>query len=100
MCTGTGYIYDVVEAINLALEIGIYKSIFESGVLRVSRFMHCWERHCVSMILIEYIYIYIYIPGVTLNNVTPPNNLLLNSYFENLSVELCILNMHANFHDN
>ena len=27
-------------------------------------------------------------PSVTLNNVTPPNNLLYNSYFENLIVEL------------
>ena len=41
--------------------------------------------------------------GVTLNNVTPPNNLLLNSYFENTNVELYVLyvlNMHANFHAN
>ena len=28
------------------------------------------------------------IPSVTLNNVTPLNNLLLNSYFENLTTEL------------
>ena len=40
--------------------------------------------------------------GVTIINVTPPNNLLLNSYFENLTVELHVLYvlfMHANFHD-
>ena len=42
-------------------------------------------------------------PGVTLSNVTPPNNLLWNSYFENLTVELHViyaLNNHANFHVN
>ena len=40
---------------------------------------------------------------VTLKNVTPPNNLLLNSYFENLTIGLHVLyglNMHANFHAN
>ena len=42
-------------------------------------------------------------PGLTLSKVTPPNNLLLNSYFENLTVGLYILyvfNMHANFYTN
>ena len=42
-------------------------------------------------------------PGVTLNNVTLSNNLLLNSYFENLTVELHVfhvLNTRANFHVN
>ena len=42
-------------------------------------------------------------PSITLSNVTPFNNLLLNSYFENTTVELhvlYILNMHANFHVN
>ena len=42
-------------------------------------------------------------PGITLNNITPSNNLLLNLYFENPTVELHILyvfNMHANFHVN
>ena len=41
--------------------------------------------------------------GVTLSNVTLPNNLLLNSYFETLTVGLYILyvfNMHANFYTN
>ena len=41
--------------------------------------------------------------SVTLSNVTPPNNLLLNSYFENPTVELhvlYVLNMHTNFHAN
>ena len=53
------------------------------------------------------IYIYIYREserervtlGVTLNNITPPINLLLNSYFENLTIELYvfyIFNMHVN----
>ena len=40
-------------------------------------------------------------PGVTLSNVTPPNNLLLNLYFDNSTVGLHILFvliMHANFH--
>ena len=40
---------------------------------------------------------------VTLNNITSPNYLLLNSYFENPTVELhvlYILNMFANFHAN
>ena len=43
------------------------------------------------------------ITGVTLNNFTPSNNLLLNSYFENPTVGLHVphdLNMHANFHVN
>ena len=43
------------------------------------------------------------IPGVTLNNITPPNNLLLNSYFENLTIGLYVLyafNMHASCHTN
>ena len=42
-------------------------------------------------------------PGVTLSNVTLPNNLLLNSYFENPTVELHVfhvLNTHTNFHVN
>ena len=37
------------------------------------------------------------------SNVTLPNNLLLNSYFENSTIKLhllSILNMHANFHAN
>ena len=40
---------------------------------------------------------------ITLSNVIPPNNLLLNSYFENPTVELhvlYVLYMHANFHAN
>ena len=58
---------------------------------------------------LTYIYIYIYrgwvlvTPSVTLSNVTPLNNLLLNSYFENPTVKLHILyvlNMHAKFHIN
>ena len=42
-------------------------------------------------------------PDVTLSSITPPNNLLLNSYFRNLTVGLHVLyvfNMHANFHAN
>ena len=58
--------------------------------------------------LIIYIYIYIYgwvhiTSSITLRNVTSPNNLLLNSYFENSIVELhvqYVLNIHANFHIN
>ena len=41
--------------------------------------------------------------GITLSNVTPPNNLLLNSYFENSTIELHILyvlTMYTNFHAN
>ena len=41
--------------------------------------------------------------SVSLSNVTLPNNLLLNSYFENLTIGLYILyvfNMHANFYTN
>ena len=41
--------------------------------------------------------------SITLNNVTPPNNLLFNSYFENPTVELhvlYVLNMHTNFDAN
>ena len=37
-------------------------------------------------------------PSVTLSNIIPHNNLLLNSYFENPTIELYILKMHANFH--
>ena len=42
-------------------------------------------------------------PDVTLKNVTPPNNLLLNSYSQNPTVGLhvlYVLNIHANFHAN
>ena len=54
-------------------------------------------------------YVYIYMgwvqvtPSIPLSNVTPSNNLLLNLYFENLTIKLHIryvLNMHANFYDN
>ena len=41
--------------------------------------------------------------SVSLSNVTLPNNLLLNSYFENLTIGLYILyglNTQANFHAN
>ena len=41
--------------------------------------------------------------SVALSNVTPFNNLLLNLYFENLTVELHVLyvfNIHTNFHVN
>ena len=40
---------------------------------------------------------------VILSNITPPNNLLLNKYFENPTVELhviYVLNIHDNFHIN
>ena len=54
-----------------------------------------------------YIYIYIWVEyklhSVTLSNVTLPNNFLLNSYFENPTIELrvlYVLNMSANFHAN
>ena len=43
------------------------------------------------------------IPGVTLNNITPPNNSLQNSYFGNPTIELhdmYVLNTHTNFHVN
>ena len=41
--------------------------------------------------------------GVTLSNVILSNNLLLNSYFDNLTVGLhvlYVLNSHVNFHVN
>ena len=41
--------------------------------------------------------------SVTINNVTPLNNLLLNLYFENLTVGLLglyILNIYAKFYEN
>ena len=58
-----------------------------------------------SLSPIIYIYIYIYdwvqvTPSVTLSNVIPPNNLLQNSCFENLTVELhvlYVLNIHVNW---
>ena len=43
------------------------------------------------------------IHGVTLNNITQPNNLLLNLYFKNLTIGLHVLyvfNMRANFYIN
>ena len=55
------------------------------------------------------IYIYIYIgwvqvtSNIPLSNVTIPNNLLMNLYFENFTIELhvlYILNMHTKFHIN
>ena len=61
---------------------------------------------CVFLCVCVYVYVYVYMgwvqvtSSVTLSNVTTPNNLLLNSYFENLTVGLHILyifNMHANF---
>ena len=48
-----------------------------------------------------YIYIYIYMswvqvtPIVTLNNVTPSNNLLMNLYFENSTAGFFICSKHA-----
>ena len=42
-------------------------------------------------------------PSVTLSNVTPPNNLLSNSYFKNSTIELyvlSVLNIHTNIHVN
>ena len=53
-------------------------------------------------------FIYIYelsssILGVTLNSITLPNNLLLNSYLKNPTIELhvlYVLNMRANFYAN
>ena len=42
-------------------------------------------------------------PSVTLSNITPLNNLLYNSYFENPTIELhvlYVLNIHANFYVN
>ena len=41
--------------------------------------------------------------SVTINNVTPLNNLLLNLYFENLTVGLLglyVLNIYAKFYEN
>ena len=41
--------------------------------------------------------------GVTLSNVTLPNNLLLHSYFENPTIKLhvlYVLNTHANIYAN
>ena len=54
------------------------------------------------------IYIYIYgcvqvIPGITIKNVIPLNNLLLNLYFENLIIGLLglyVLNIYAKFYEN
>ena len=52
----------------------------------------------------NYIYIYFQvIPDITLNIITPLNNLLLNLYFKNLTIGLYVLyifNMYANFHIN
>ena len=43
------------------------------------------------------------IPGITLSNVTPSNNLLMNLSFKNFIVGLdvlYVLNIHANFYTN
>ena len=57
----------------------------------------------------DYLYIYIYMgwvqvtSNIPLSNVTIPNNLLMNLYFENFTIELhvlYILNMHTKFHIN
>ena len=62
---------------------------------------------CVTWTHLRYIHTHTYMswvqvtPNVTLNNVTPPNNLLMNLYFDNSTVGLhilFILKMHANFH--
>ena len=55
-----------------------------------------------------YIYIYTYgcvqvTPDITIRNVIPLNNLLLNLYFENLIIGLLglyVLNIHAKFYEN
>ena len=55
-----------------------------------------------------YIYIYIYgcvqvTPDITIRNVIPLNNLLLNLYFENLIIGLLglyVLNIYAKFYEN
>ena len=42
-------------------------------------------------------------PSIILSNITLPNNLLMNLYFENSTVGLhvlYVLNMHINFHIN
>ena len=57
----------------------------------------------------KYVYIYIYMSwnqftrSITLSDVTSLNSFLLNSYFENSTVELHVLyviNIHAKFHVN
>ena len=63
-------------------------------------FLHRWNTFRFQKIYwwlsLPYIYIYIcgwvqVTPDVTLSNITPSNNLLLNSYFENLTIRLYIL---------
>ena len=42
-------------------------------------------------------------PSISLNNIIPFSNLLLNSYFKNSTIELyvqIVLNMHVNFRTN
>ena len=55
--------------------------------------------------ILQYTYTYIHTHTHTHTHIyiTLPNNLLLNSYFENPTVELhvlYVLSMHANFHIN
>ena len=50
--------------------------------------------------LLDSITLFIVTLGVTLSNVTPPNNLLLNSYFKNFTIKLYVFNMHTNIHAN
>ena len=67
-----------------------------------------WDRSHKSGVHLHakcvYIYSWVQITfGITLCNITPPNNLLLDSYFKDPTVELHILymlNMHTNFNIN
>ena len=85
-----------------------FLSALQLGALQTDGYDHplnAWQpnfRTFVYRLCKLYIYFQI-ITGVILNNITPLNNLLLNSYFKNLTVELhdlYILNMYANFHIN
>ena len=75
--------------------------IIEVNIIIIAKIMILYKCKNTSC---QYIYIYRnwikVTSSVTLRNVILPNNLLQNSYFRNLTVELHILyvlNIHANF---
>ena len=69
--------------------------VINRNLLLLNFYMELYKYICMSWVQVTL--------SVTLNNVTPLNNLLLNSHFENLTAKLHVLyvfNMHANFYAN
>ena len=108
--------FDCVGSITLSKKLSLNHENWEMRTefwvrsnqisLKYSDFVFPSKTHtytCVCVCVCVYVGWVKVTPGVTLNNVTPSNNLLFNSYFENPTVELYVLyvlNMHVNFHAN